>query len=72
MNYKVVIMYDTEYEGYIVDVPELEGCMSQRKTMDEAIANIKNAIKGWLLVEKKHGRKHSSDKSQVFFGEVSL
>ena len=29
MNYKVVIMYDNEYEGYIVDVPELVGCMSQ-------------------------------------------
>jgi len=56
MTYKVVIMYDPEYKGYIVDVPELLGCMSQGKTIDEALINIKDAIRGWLLVEEKHGR----------------
>lgn len=24
MNYKVIIMYDKEYSGYVVDVPEYE------------------------------------------------
>ena len=40
MNYKVVIMYDSEYGGYVVDVPELVGCMSQGKTIDEALVNV--------------------------------
>jgi len=56
MKYKVLIMYDKEYEGYVVDVPELNGCMSQGKTIAEAIENIKDAIKGWLYVEGKHSR----------------
>lgn len=56
MTYKVVIIYDPEYKGYVVDVPQLVGCMSQGKTIDEALTNIKDAIKGWLFVEKKHGR----------------
>ncbi len=56
MTYKVVIVYDPEYKGYVADVPQLTGCMSQGKTIDEALANIKDAIKGWLHVEKKHGR----------------
>ena len=56
MKFKVVITYDSEYGGYIVDVPELVGCMSQGKTIDEALTNIKDAIKGWIEVEKKHGR----------------
>lgn len=50
---KVVIFYDKEYQGYVVEVPQLNGCMSQGKTIDEAIENIKDAIKGWLFVEKK-------------------
>ena len=36
MKFKVVITYDSEYDGYVVDVPELTGCMSQGKTIDEA------------------------------------
>jgi len=54
MKFKVVITYDSEYDGYVIDVPELLGCMSQGKTIDEALNNIKDAIKGWLEVEKKH------------------
>lgn len=56
MTYKVVIMYDSEYDGYVVDVPQLVGCMSQGKTIDEALVNIKDAIQGWLTVEQKHER----------------
>lgn len=52
MKFKVVMMYDPEYKGYIVDVPELPGCMSQGKTIDDALNNIKDAIQGWLEVEK--------------------
>lgn len=37
MQYKVVITHDKKYEGYVVDVPQLFVCMSQGKTLDEAI-----------------------------------
>jgi len=72
MKFKVVITYDSEYEGYIVDVPELVGCMSQGKTIDEALTNIKDAIKGWLEVEKKHGRLDIVEEKEVFLGEVTV
>ena len=47
MRYKIVMTYDEEYKGYVIDVPELVGCMSQGKTLDGAIENIKDAIKNW-------------------------
>ncbi|MBS4033321.1 MAG: type II toxin-antitoxin system HicB family antitoxin [Ignavibacterium sp.] len=72
MRFKVVITYDPEYEGYIVDVPELVGCMSQGKTMDEALSNIKDAIRGWLEVEEKHGRLETLEERDVFLGEVTV
>ncbi|TAL67489.1 MAG: type II toxin-antitoxin system HicB family antitoxin [Bacteroidetes bacterium] len=56
MHYKVVITYDKEYGAYVVDVPWLFGCLSQGKTLDEAIENTKDAIKSWLEVEKSLGR----------------
>ncbi|MBU0473220.1 MAG: type II toxin-antitoxin system HicB family antitoxin [Bacteroidetes bacterium] len=72
MNYKVIIMYDKEYEGYVVDVPELNGCISQGKTIDKALANVKDAIAGWLLVEKKHNRLEFNEIKEMFVGEVAL
>jgi len=72
MKFKVVITYGSEYNGYVVDVPELIGCMSQGKTIDEALKNVKDAIKGWLEVEKKHKRLDLIEEREVFLGEVNV
>jgi predicted RNase H-like HicB family nuclease len=72
MRFKVVITYDPEYLGYVVDVPELPGCMSQGKTIDEALGNIKDAIAGWLEVEGKHRPLDIHENQDVFIGEVTV
>jgi predicted RNase H-like HicB family nuclease len=72
MKFKVVIKHDKEYGGYVVDVPELVGCMSQGRTIDEALHNVKDAIKGWIKVEKKHGRLDKLEESEIFLGEVTV
>ena len=53
MKYQVIFTFDSEYEGYVAVVPVLPGCVSQGKTMNEAIENIKDAIKGYLYVQNK-------------------
>lgn len=55
MKFQVIFTFDQEYQGYVVEVPSLLGCVSQGKTMDEAIANIQDAIQGYLYVQAKHG-----------------
>jgi predicted RNase H-like HicB family nuclease len=67
MKYKIVIMYDKEYQGYVVDVPELVGCMSQGKTLDDALTNVKDAIQGWLHVEEtyRHEERNQMDKQEL-------
>lgn len=72
LKFKVIITYDSEYGGYVVDVPELVGCMSQGKTIDDALNNIKDAIRGWLEVEKKRGRFEVIEEREVFLGEVTV
>jgi predicted RNase H-like HicB family nuclease len=46
--------------------------MSQGKTIDEALENIKDAIRGWIEVEKKHGRFEGFEEKEVFLGEVTV
>lgn len=55
-KFKVYLEYDPEYEGFVADVPSLPGCMSQGKTEEETLKNIKEAISGYLKVLKKHQR----------------
>ncbi|MEH2359202.1 type II toxin-antitoxin system HicB family antitoxin [Nostoc sp.] len=70
MKFQVIFTFDSEYKGYVAEVPELPGCVSQGKTLDEAIENIKDAITGYLQVQAKHGKPYIVKESQVFIGEV--
>ncbi|MGH9405523.1 MAG: type II toxin-antitoxin system HicB family antitoxin [Terriglobia bacterium] len=38
------VIYDPEYRGYVADVPQLPRCMSQGKTVEKALANVRKAI----------------------------
>jgi predicted RNase H-like HicB family nuclease len=44
----VYIEKDPEEGGYIVSCPAIKGCHSQGESMDEALANIREAISGCL------------------------
>ncbi len=56
MNYRVTL-YQSD-EGWAVSCPDLPGCHSQGTTRDEALANIKDAIRLWIEVEAEEtGRK---------------
>jgi len=46
MKYKVVLRQSEE--GFSVSCPGLPGCWSQGKTEEEALANIRDAIREYL------------------------
>jgi antitoxin HicB len=35
-------------EGYLVEFPELPGCLTEGKTKESALKNAKEALNGWL------------------------
>ena len=43
-----IILYPGEDGYWVVECPSLPGCVSQGKTKEEAIINIKEAIKGYV------------------------
>ena len=54
MKFRAIIEVD-EDGMFVVQCPSLPGCVSQGKTREEALENIKDAIKGYLESLKKHG-----------------
>ena len=53
---KFAITLEQDEDGFIiVSCPALPGCHSQGKTKAEAIANIEEAIRGYIASKRKHG-----------------
>lgn len=50
MNIKVVI-HEAEEGGFWGEVPALPGCASQGETLDELMANLREAIEGCLSID---------------------
>lgn len=42
--------------GWFAEVPELEGCISDGETPQEALVNIQDAIDSWLDAARKDGK----------------
>ena len=51
-----VIIYRGQDGFWVSECPSLPGCISQGKTKPEAIANIREAIDGWIETAKGHGQ----------------
>ena len=53
MKYRVIVEED-EDGMFVAECPTLPGCISQGKTRKEALANIRDAIKGYIQSLKRH------------------
>ena len=50
-----VLIYPGEDGYWVAECPSLPGCISQGKTKEEAVANIKEAIQGYIKVLEQDG-----------------
>ena len=64
MEYTVII-HNAEEGGYWAEVPSLEGCFSQGETVEETIANIREAIQAHITALKKEGIKLPKDQVMI-------
>jgi predicted RNase H-like HicB family nuclease len=55
-HYSMIIQWDPEDKIYVVDVPELPGCMTHGHTYEEAIQQGQDAIESWIMVAKELNR----------------
>lgn len=54
MKFRVLIEQD-EDGVFVAEVPSLPGCISQGRTRDEALSNVREAIAGYLESLEAHG-----------------
>jgi predicted RNase H-like HicB family nuclease len=56
IRYEMIVYWSEEDNSYIVEVPELPGCMADGQTYQEAIANAEAVIQEWLQTAQELGR----------------
>jgi predicted RNase H-like HicB family nuclease len=64
-TYSVVLTAEPEAGGFSVSVPALRGCHSQGDTLEEALANVREAIELYLEVMVEGGEVPPDDATLV-------
>lgn len=61
-----IILFPGEDGYWVVECPSLPGCISQGKTKEEAISNIKEAITGYIEALKEDNLSVPEENFETF------
>lgn len=64
-KYERIIFWSEEDQSFIVDVPELPGCMADGKTAQQALDNTEIVIKEWIDTAEELGREIPQPKGRL-------
>lgn len=56
IRYELIIYWSEEEQSFIVEVPELPGCMADGNTYQEAVAQVEVVIQEWIETATQLGR----------------
>lgn len=55
-RYELIVYWSTDDQAFVVDVPELPGCMAHGATPADAVASAQKAIALWIETARELGR----------------
>ena len=59
------IFYPNESGGYTVDIPDLDGCVTEGDDLENSIDMAQDAASGWILYELENGESFPTPSSLV-------
>lgn len=65
MKYTLIISWSEDDQAFIVEVPDLPGCISDGATYEEAVRNAQEAMAAWIEVARELGREIPQPTSRV-------
>jgi predicted RNase H-like HicB family nuclease len=67
IRYELIIYWSEVDQSFIVEVPELSGCMADGKTYQEAVQNVEVVIQEWIETAQGLGRPIPEPKGRLLF-----
>lgn len=67
IKYELIIYWSDVDSAFIVEVPELPGCMADGQTYQEAVSNAEVVIQEWLETAQELGRPIPEPKGRLMY-----
>ncbi|MDP3009445.1 MAG: type II toxin-antitoxin system HicB family antitoxin [Methylococcales bacterium] len=67
IKYEMIIYWSDTDNAYLVEIPELAGCMADGKTYQEAVKNAEQVISEWLETAEELGRDIPEPKGRLLY-----
>jgi predicted RNase H-like HicB family nuclease len=67
IRYELIIYWSADDEAFIVEVPELAGCMADGATYQQALANVEVVINEWIETARELGRPIPEPKGRLIY-----
>ena len=71
-KFEMIIYWSEDDGSFLVEVPELPGCMADGITYIEAVENAETAIKMWIEVANEIGREIPKPKGKLMYAQSYL
>lgn len=65
IRYELIIYWSDVDQSFIVEVPELPGCMADGETYEQAVANAQRVIAEWIEMARELGRPVPEPKGRL-------
>ena len=65
-----IILYPGDDDFWVAECPSLPGCVSQGRTREEAILNIREAIQGYIAALEEDGLQVPEERFQAILVAV--
>jgi predicted RNase H-like HicB family nuclease len=66
-RYELIIWWSSEDSAFLVEVPELPGCVADGATYEEALANVQQVISEWIETARELGREIPEPRGRLQF-----
>jgi len=66
-KYEMIIYWSNEDHAFIVEVPELPGCVADGRTYQEAVSNAEVIISEWIETAEELGRPIPSPRGKLMY-----
>jgi predicted RNase H-like HicB family nuclease len=66
-KYELIIYWSDDDQRYVVEVPELPGCMADGKTYEDAVQNTQEIIFEWIETAEGLGREIPQPKGRLAY-----
>ena len=66
-KYEMVIYWSETDNAFVVEVPELPGCMADGESYQAAVANAEQIIEEWIETAKEEGRTIPEPRGRLIY-----